>query len=204
MVPDEGVMNASSLEFWEDRWRSGHTPWDHGEPAPPFLEFVERFGAPEGRLLLPGCGRGHDARLFAKLGAEVTAIDIAPSALKKAQEANPHARATYLVGDILALESGLHGSFDWVAEHTCLCAMDPVFWEAYAQSVRSALRPGGNFLGIFYINPHDDEGPPHKIEPATIDALFGEGFRLVEAFRPTRAYDSRIGREEVRWYRRRE
>ena len=195
-------MDRALLEFWEGRWRSGHTPWDHGEPAPPFREFVERFGAPEGRLLLPGAGRGHDARFFAEHGAEVIALDIAPSAVKEAEAANPHPRTVYRVGDILALEEDLHGSFDWVAEHTCLCAMDPAFWEAYARSVREALRPGGHFLGIFYIEPHDDEGPPHKIEPATIDSLFADGFRLLEAFRPARAYDSRIGREEVRWYRR--
>lgn len=190
------------MEFWEGRWRSGHTPWDHWAPAPPFREFVDRLGAPAGKLLLPGAGRGHDARFFAELGAEVTALDIAPTALREARRINDHPRIEWVQGDMLDLEARWHGQFDWVAEHTCLCAIEPMGWEAYVRSARAALRPGGHFVGIFYVNPHDDEGPPHRIEPDRIDELFAGAFRLREEFTPRQAYDSRVGRERVRLYER--
>lgn len=195
-------MISSEAAFWEGRWRSGETPWDHGEAAPPFREFVEKWGAPSGKLLLPGAGRGHDARYFAEAGAEVTALDIAPTALREAERANGHERICWEQGDILESGSRWQGVFDWVAEHTCLCAMDPLYWDQYAGSVRQVLRAGGWFVGIFYVNPHDDEGPPHRIEASRIDALFGDGFVLEASFVPQRAYPSRLGREEVRLYRR--
>ena len=188
------------LAFWEGRWRSGHTPWDHGEPAPPFAEFVERMGAPAGRILIPGAGSGNDVHYFASLGARVTGLDIAPAALEAARQRNPHERAEYLLGNILDPDPTLFGQFDWVIEHTCLCAIDPQQWEAYARAIPRLLKPGGYYLALFYRNPHDDDGPPHRIDADTIDRLFGPNFTLKHVWIPTRAYESRAGREELRWY----
>jgi SAM-dependent methyltransferase len=187
--------------FWEGRWKSGHTPWDHGQHAPPFAEFVENEAAPEGDILIPGAGSGNDVRFFAGLGARVTGLDVAPSAIQVAQERNPHPRARYILGDILNPAPELLGQFDWVIEHTCLCALDPKFWKAYAASIPMLLRPGGHFLALFYRNPHDDEGPPFGIDEPTIASLFESTFTLLRAWVPKQAYESRIGREEIRWYR---
>lgn len=197
---DERVNNDSLLEFWEGRWKSGQTPWDHGRAAPPFIEFVGKAGPPQGRVLIPGPGSGHDVRFFAESGASVTGLDIAPSAVAAAQERNPHPRARYKVGNILDPAPELHGQFDWVIEHTCLCAMDPELWQVYAAAIPRLLKPGGQFLALFYRNPHDDEGPPFGISAATIDALFGSAFSLRESWVPTLSYASRTGREELRWY----
>lgn len=198
----ENVSTPRSPDsFWEGRWQSGHTPWDHGRPAPPFAEFVETEGAPQGDVLIPGPGSGHDVRFFAEQGARVTGLDIASSAIELAQARNPHPNARYTLGDILNPAPGLIGQFDWVIEHTCLCAMPPELWKAYASSIPSLLRPGGHFLAIFYRNPHDDDGPPFGIDEPTIKALFDPAFELVKAVVPEQAYESRIGREELRLYR---
>ena len=111
--------------FWEGRWRSGETPWDHGRAAPPFAEFVEREGAPSGDILIPGPGSGHDVRYFAELGGHVVGLDIAPAAVEAARSRNPHPDAEYHVGNILDPDPKWHGRFDWVVEHTCLCALPP-------------------------------------------------------------------------------
>lgn len=197
---DTEAGSGGLLSFWESRWRSGHIPWDHGRFAPPFAEFVEREGAPGGQVLIPGPGSGHDVRYFAELGAAVTGLDIAPSAVAAARERNPHPDAVYRVGSILDPEPELVGRFDWVIEHTCLCALEPVHWERYADSVHRLLEPGGHFLAIFYRDPHDDEGPPFGIDAGTIDALFGTRFQLLKSWIPQRSYASRTGREELRWY----
>jgi SAM-dependent methyltransferase len=193
--------HASLAAFWEGRWKSGQTPWDHGRFAPPWEEFVEREGAPAGRMLIPGPGSGHDVRYFAELGAQVTGLDISASAVAAARARNPHPDADYRVGNFLDPDPALHGRFDWVVEHTCLCAIDPVHWPAYARAVRTVLRPGGYFLALFYRNPHDDTGPPHRIDAHTIDALFGRDFIPLKSWIPSKSYDSRRGREELRWYR---
>lgn len=200
-------MNADSQAesyagFWQQRWQSGSTPWDHGEAAPPLLEFIDRKGAPGGHVLVPGCGSGHDVRLLATHGAEVTGLDISPLALEMARRTNGHPSARFLLGDILAPAAEFRTAFDWVVEHTCLCALPPAHWVAYVEGVRAVLRPGGSFLGIFYRRPHDSEGPPFGIAAEDIDRLFSAGFQLVEAWIPGRAYPSRVGREELRLYRR--
>lgn len=197
---DDKNPSQDPYDFWEGRWQSGHTPWDHGRSAPPFAEFVEREGPPIGRMLIPGAGSGHDVRYFAELGADVTGLDISPSALAVASERNAHPRATYRQGDILDPDPELLGSCDWVVEHTCLCALDPVHWPRYAASIPRLLVPGGHFLALFYRNPEDPEGPPHGIDAETIDRLFGNAFVLLKSWIPSRSYASRAGREELRWY----
>ncbi|MEX0330201.1 MAG: methyltransferase domain-containing protein [Puniceicoccaceae bacterium] len=189
-------------QFWEGRWKKGETPWDHGSHAPPFEEFVERVGVPSGNVLIPGPGSGHDVYYFAKLGAKVTGLDIAPSAIKAARKLNPHRRATYKRGNFLDPAPTLKKSFDWIIEHTCLCALEPKHWPDYARSVRKLLKPGGYYLALFYRDPEDDEGPPFRIEEEEIEELFSKGLTLLQAWKPSKAYESRFGREEIRWFRR--
>ena len=68
--------------FWEERYRAGQDGWDLGGPAPALAAWLEiggRFAAAvagrSARVLVPGCGRGHDARLLARVGHEVTGVD---------------------------------------------------------------------------------------------------------------------------------
>ncbi len=187
--------------FWEDRWKEGHTPWDHGQPAPPFAEFVHKCGVPAGQVLIPGPGSGHDVRFFAELGTAVTGLDIAPSSIKVATRLNSHPLAKYRVGNILDPEKKWHGRFDWVIEHTCLCAIDPGHWTSYVEGVRKVLKPDGYYLALFYRNPISDEPPPYKIDEATIEALFSPFFSLLQSWVPSRSHSSRQDREELRWYR---
>ena len=199
---DANTSHDELHEFWEGRWRARETPWDHGRHAPPFGEFVRDAGPPEGNILIPGPGSGHDVRYFAELGAQVIGLDIAPSALKAAEEQNPHARAEYRLGNILDPDPSLEGAFDWVIEHTCLCALEPKHWPDYARSVHRLLKPGGYYLALFYRDPDDDEGPPFRIEEEDIERLFSEGFTLLKAVVPSEAFESRFGREELRWFQR--
>lgn len=198
---ENASQNNDLVDFWEGRWQSGKTPWDHGRFAPPFEEFVDREQAPSGSLLIPGPGSGHDVRFFAEGGADVTGLDIAPSAIKVAEQLNPHQRARYILGNILDPDESLLGRFDWIIEHTCLCAMDPSLWEAYARSIPRLLKPSGQFLALFYRNPHDDEGPPFGISAEVIGNLFDARFTLIKSWVPKKSYESRAGREELRWYR---
>ena len=202
-LSDSRPTNEEVGKFWETRWKTGDTPWDHGAYAPPFAEFIDREGAPEGSVLIPGPGSGHDVRFFAEKGARVTGLDVSPSAVEVAQRVNAHENARYLVGNVLAPEAHLHGQFDWVIEHTCLCALPPACRKAYAAAIPQFLAPNGYYLAIFYRQPQSPEGPPFGIEGEEIDSLFAEAFELLQAWIPSRAFPSRVGREEVRWYRRR-
>ncbi|MBI5624141.1 MAG: class I SAM-dependent methyltransferase [Elusimicrobia bacterium] len=61
-------------------------PWNAGRPDPELVKLVEAGIAPKGRALDVGTGAGHDAVYLASKGFKVTAVDIAPAAIKLAQE----------------------------------------------------------------------------------------------------------------------
>jgi hypothetical protein len=94
--------------------------------------------------------------------------------------------------------------FDWVVEHTCLCALDPSQRAAYAAAVRAALNQGGQYLAVFFreVSDYDGDGPPHPISREEIESLFGDSFEMIESFVPQVSYPSRpVGAEEVCWMR---
>jgi len=188
---------------WEQAYAKGDTPWDKGRAAPPIEEFLARRTV-TGEVLVPGCGSGHDVRLLAGRGADVIGLDLAPGALEKARRFPPVGTERYALGDFLALDEAFVGRFDWVVEHTCLCAIDPAARPAYARSVRRALKPEGNYLAVFFreVPDFDGEGPPWPISGAEIEGRFGADFELVERFVPRRTYPSRpVGCEELCWMR---
>lgn len=204
---------------WNSAYETGDTPWDKGYAAPPLEEFLEWVdsGLPgmgsgrerliEGRVLVPGCGSGHDVRLLAGRGLEVVGLDIAPSAINKAESFPPVGQERYILGDFLGLDPGFYQTFDWVFEHTCLCAIEPSDRLRYRDSLKRALRPGGSYLAVFFreVSNYTGEGPPHPIAAEEIEAMFSCDFEVVASIVPERTYPSRpVGAEQVCWMRLRE
>jgi methyl halide transferase len=181
---------------WDDRWRRGDTPWDMNAPAPPLVAAVDRGDlAPPVRVLVPGCGAGHDVRFLASRGFRVTGIDVSPLALAKARElaAKDGVAAEFAEADLFALPPALSG-FDIVWEHTCFCAIDPARRDDYVTAVAGALRPGGRLLGLFFaITP--EQGPPFGTTDAEVRHRFARRF-TVDVLRPaTDSLPARLGKE---------
>ena len=186
---------------WESRYQSHDTPWEKGAPSPGLVEYLEVNPPLDGKVLVPGCGWGHDVRTISNSTNEVIGLDIAPSAIKGSESFPKAGRESYRLEDLFNLPSGMRGAFDWVWEHTCFSAIDPSMRQAYAQAVAGALKPGGHLLAIFYLDPgNDDEndGPPFGVTLKQLDAFFQESFQLVREWLPTRAYPGREGREWMR------
>ncbi len=182
---------------WEACYHRGETPWDKGAPSPGLVEAL-RWVDVAGRVLVPGCGIGHDVRALS-VGAEAVGLDISPSAVERAAALAGGGR--YVCGDLFRLPAEWAGSFDWVWEHTCFCAIQPGLRTAYVEAVAGCLRSGGRFLGVFYLEPGHgpgESGPPFGVSPAELDRLFGRRFRLVAEWDPSRAYPGREGRERMR------
>lgn len=189
----EGMMSHE----WEAHYQSGDIPWDKGSASPPLVKWLQSHSI-RGRVLVPGCGSGHDVRALAAQGADVIGLDVAPSAIQMAQSFHPVRREQYITGDLFALKPDLQGHFDWIVEHTCFCAIPPTRRSDYVRSVHSALRPGGRMLAVFYIDPgrgSSNEGPPFGVERDELLALFSGSFRWVSDFVPDVAFDGREGRE---------
>ena len=183
---------------WNERWTRGDTPWDMGGPAPPFVGALARGTiAPPGRVLVPGCGSGHDARLLASHGFSVTAVDLAPQAIERARSLSRDTLAAHAVdfrvADLFALPPDL-APFDVVLEHTCFCAIHPRRRDAYVDAVAAALAPRGVLLGLFFVF-EAEEGPPFGASGAEIRHRFARRFTIDHGGFPPDSHARRAGRE---------
>lgn len=196
-----------SKAAWEERYASGDTRWDRGQPAPPFVDLLASSAAPPpGRLAVLGCGRGHDAILFARHGFTVTGFDFAPSAVRTATAlaAVEGVDARFLERDLFTLPGEHAGAFDAVLEYTCFCAIDPKRRGDYVRAVDGLLAPGGLLVALFYPTSKSgtgfdapDGGPPFLVTEDDVAAHFGERFRIRSVAIPARSIESRRGREKL-------
>lgn len=201
----ESHSNRSAAEArdWEAAYQSHETPWDKGRPHPALLEWLSRNRL-TGRILVPGCGAGHDVcALAADTAATVIGLDIAPSAAAAAARLSPPDNTCFLTEDYLALGAGegiLAGSFDAVFEHTCFCAIPPARRPDYVRSTSAVLKKGGLFVAIIYRNPSDraEEGPPFGCSMEEVDVLFDGRFVLLEEITELPTFEGREGREVLR------
>jgi methyl halide transferase len=80
-----GVKGVRLLEQWDADYRGNQPPlWDVGRPSGDLVGAVESGTFRPGRVVELGCGSGTDAVYLAGRGFDVTAIDIAPTALRLA------------------------------------------------------------------------------------------------------------------------
>lgn len=187
---------------WQRRYEENDTPWDKGSPAPALVRFL-RERPISGRVLVPGCGLGHDVRaLGAQAGVSAVGLDLAPAAVTRASELATRAglgsNVRFITGDFFRLPGELTQSFDWLVEHTCFCAIDPAQRQNYVASAAAALRPGGKIFAIFYLTPDVDEGPPFAVSKEELSKLFDPHFTLLDEWVPKESFPGRENRELVR------
>ncbi len=162
------------MSHWEEKYRAQTIPWDRGAVSPALLGWIEDGEVPPGRVLIPGCGRGHEALELARRGFQVTALDIAPTALEHlaAELAAAGVEAERICADALAWQPAQ--PFDAIYEQTCLCALDPEHWATYERQLFAWLRPGGKLFALF-MQTGREGGPPFHCALADMHALFDVG-----------------------------
>lgn len=148
----------NTKSFWENRWQSGQTGWDLGQPSPPIVSFFENISSnipPDSAILIPGCGNAHEADFLLKKGfSNITLIDISPKAAADLQVRFGD-KLTVLEGDFFEMK----GRFDLIVEQTFFCAIDPSLRPNYVEKMASLLKPGGRLVGLLF-DTEFDGGPP--------------------------------------------
>ena len=189
---------------WEKRYQAGTTHWDKGCASPGLVRFIGEKPL-TGRILVPGCGFGHDAAAIASAGAEeVVGMDLAPSAVEGAIQRYQLPNLSFKMGDFLNLPHLNGQEYDAAFEHTLFCAIAPNRREDYVRAMARALKSGGILLAVFYMNPDvaPDEGPPFGSSKAELDALFEGFFEMQSEWIPAEAFAGRENRELMRLLRR--
>ena len=155
---------------------------------------------PPARVLVPGCGRGHEAALLAALGFNAIGLDVSGEGLAEARRIHgpggPHLR--WLQADLFDREglarAGLGtASLGGVVEHTCFCAIAPEQRPAYLAQMHHLLVPGGWLLGLFWCHSRPG-GPPYGSDPLGLEEQLREAGFSLQLWEPARG--SVEGREE--------
>jgi methyl halide transferase len=199
--PPAGSAAPSGCAYWETLYQSGNTPWEKGAPSPGLVDFLKAHRRLKpGTVAVPGCGTGHDVRVWARAGFAAYGFDLAPRAIRLAAARTRAAklRATFRRSDFLRDDPPF--LFDWLFEHTLFCAILPAERDAYVRAVARWLKPGGCYLSVNYLIP-DRDGPPFGVTRRELRRRFAPGFELLADWVP-RSYPNRTGLERMFWWRR--
>lgn len=155
-----------SRSDWNDRYATGDTPWDIGEPLDYLVDFVITRPVPPGRALDVGCGTGSNALWMARRGFDVLGIDVSGIAIERAVEklGTSDLLCRFAALDFLT-DSVTGGPFDFVYDIGCFHIFDDAADRAhFARRVADVLDENGLWLSLIGSTegPERDHGPPRR------------------------------------------
>ncbi|UFS61420.1 class I SAM-dependent methyltransferase [Sulfurimonas sp. HSL-3221] len=124
--------------FWADLapnpyltgWLKAH-PLDKGEKK---------------KAIAVGCGVGDDAEELSAFGYDVTAFDIAPSAIALCKNRYPDSKVEYLIADLFDYPEAWRGAYDVVYECNTIQVLPGKYRIMARDAMVSLLTPGGTIL----------------------------------------------------------
>lgn len=191
---------------WEYLYQHGGDGWELGRTPPPLLDWIrDNPPRPGQRTIVLGCGRGHEAQVLAQAGAaqgaEVVAVDIAPSAVafvRAASAGKDYAASLHAIeADLFTLaatDPRHRGAYDLLFEHCCFCAIEPHRRDEYVAAAAELLRPGGRLVGLFYCHNYPG-GPPYAVSHAELYDRLAAAFTVQSAVVPDNSIITRAGQE---------
>ena len=178
------AMAGPTQDFWQQRFELGQMPWDRGAPHPQLQVWLDAGLLRAGqRVLVPGCGSGHELLALARQGLQVRGLDYTPAAVALARQRLQEAalKADVEQADVLHWQPPAQDRPDVVYEQTCLCALHPDHWQDYAAQLARWLPSGGCLLALFMQARRESaaqglvEGPPYHCDINAMRALFPAG-----------------------------
>lgn len=164
---------------WDDSYTGpASPPWDIGRPQRAFARLADE-GQLSGRVLDSGCGTGEHALLAASRGADVTGIDVAPTAIERARAkaAERGLTARFEVADALDLEL-LGRTFDTVIDSGVFHVFGDEDRARYVASLAAVLRPGGTCYLMCFSDRQPGDWGPRRVRADELRAAFSDGWTV--------------------------
>jgi SAM-dependent methyltransferase len=189
---------------WEERYRTGPTPWDTGVTPPEVVQFWQSHVVPRAGLALDlGCGTGTNVAYLARLGLRVIGFDLAGNALatgrQQLQRTHPalFAQLQLVQADVTSLPAR-NAQAHYILDIGCLHGLPLEQRPAYAQGVIDNLGPGGYYqLFAFDLLPEAErpaDQPLRGMGENEVETLFAPHLAVIEM------QQGRPDRQACRWY----
>jgi methyl halide transferase len=183
-VLPSGPDGTRMLEGWDSAYHAGRRPpWDTGRTCTELKNLIKKVSIRPGKALELGCGTGTNAIYLASEGFQVTAVDVAPTALNLAMEKARKAgvKVRWLLADVTALPE--LGTFDFIFDRGCYHGVRRENAASYVETIRRCSRTGTRFL---LLAGNANEPPPHYGPPRVTEAELRDDFGALLDFEDLR------------------
>lgn len=186
-------MEELNEKYWSKRYEQGQTGWDIGYASTPIKEYVDQLSNKDLKILIPGCGNGHEAAYLWEQGFKnVHVVDLSALPLDDLKKRCPDFPLEQLIhGDFFDLDEG----FDLILEQTFYCALNPELRPNYASKMHDLLREGGQLVGLLFDFPLTSEGPPFGGSEEEYRERFTPEFELRTLAKAHNSIPPRAGKE---------
>lgn len=185
--------NTFSKAFWDDLYDRGDTGWDLGAVSPPLEFFFDGLHDREMRILIPGCGYGHEAEHLHRKGFnKVYVLDISPAPLVAFRSRVPSFPAEHLLNEDFFTH---RGRYELVVEQTFFCALLPEKRPDYIHKMHELLTTNGRLAGLLFDAPLNEDRPPFGGTEEEYRKLFEGTFQIDQMKPTTNSVEERQGRE---------
>lgn len=149
---------------WDERYRTGETPWDCGQPCGELVRVIDEYAISPGRVCELGCGTGTDAVYLARRGFDVVGVDLSPTAIAAANRraADAGVEARFISGDVLNLPD-LGAPFPFIYDRGCYHVVRQIDEAGIVGVMHRLLAPGGRLLML--CGNANEESPPEQGPP---------------------------------------
>ncbi len=159
-------------------------PWADRTVNPWLVEWLDR-GRVTGdnqTCVVVGCGLGDDAEYLAKLGFQVTAFDISPTAIAWCQQRFPDSPVNYRVVDLFSAPSDWYQHFDLAIEIYTIQALPAQIRPDAIAKIGSFVAVGGTLVVVCRgRNPEDPcDNLPFPLTQQELTAFEATGLRQVK------------------------
>lgn len=151
---DYVIKDGKFIGKFEEMYKNVEDPWLHGNALAPqydtALSLISKYGicSDGGRILDIGCGKGaFTSRLRKTLPkADITALDISKTAIKKAIEQYGSMDIDFKIFDIQKDYKNIEGQFDVIIMSEIMWYILPSLKDVLSHLSSKTLKPGGYIL----------------------------------------------------------
>lgn len=169
------------LPNWEQVYQEKaveEMPWFSATLDPDVEQALQHLGLQSGAVLDLGTGPGTQAIALAERGFQVTATDVSPSAIAKAQQRAKSTGCAIAFQTDNILHSHLDQIFDVVLDRGVFHVFAPEERPRYLQTVAHLVKPQGYLLLKCFSHHETREGGPYRFTPEAIRQLFEPFFTV--------------------------